>query len=122
MTRRRKSVDSSSSSSSDSSRGSDKKYKPKKEKKDKKDKKDKDHKYSSGSHCHTDAPGPTAISQFAASHGSNPETHMSAPPGFGGHDQQEKFRPGGEFPVPHSPSLLPTYQDPPPSGFRVPLS
>jgi len=124
MSPRRKSLD-SSSSSSDSSRGGDKKYKAKKdkkEKKDKKDKKDKDHKYMSGSHSSTHTPGPAAVSQFAASHGFNPEAHMSPPPGFGDHHQQEKVRLGGEFLVPHSPSLPPSYQDHPPSGFRLPLS
>ena len=110
---RRKSVDSSSSSSSsDSSRGGEKKYKEKK----KKVKKDKEHKKSAGSHNYVAA----GIPQFAAH---NPQAHMSAPSGFGDQHQQEGFRRSGEaFPVPHSPSFPSIHQDPPPSGFRVPLT
>ena len=112
---RRKSVD-SSDSDSDSSRGEKKKYKEKK----KKDKKDKEHKNSSGSHNVHAAGAPP---QFAAHHNSNPQAHMSVPSGFGGQHQQEGFRRSGEaFPVPHSPSFPSAHQDPPSSGFRVPLT
>lgn len=109
---------SSSSSSSDSSRGGEKKHKGKKNKV----KKDKDHKNSSGSHNYINStltPGvAAAILQFPARYGSNPQAHMSAPSGF--EYQQEGFRRSGE--VPHSPSFPSIHQDPPPSGFRVPLT